>query len=116
MGSFDSLGIRDLTELTFARTAVGAGARGERPTPSYGGGSQKTGGAAWEESQSAAPDWSLSWPTATTRSPGFSPLRISARPWTRLPVRTKVRTAVRLVLPSSSFFSVIRNTESPYSV
>ena len=65
------------------------------------------------EIDTAAPDCSLSWPTATTRSPAFTPLRISVLPSIRLPVRTKLRTAVRLVLPSSAFFSVIRNTESP---
>ena len=42
----------------------------------------------------ATPDCSLSWPTATTRSPAFNPLAISARPSVRVPVRTKVRTAV----------------------
>ena len=66
------------------------------------------GGGGSVEIATAAPDCSLSCPTATTRSPGFRPVVMTARPSIRSPVRTKVRTAVRLVLPSSAFFSVIR--------
>src|SRR4029077_11600601 len=79
----------------------------------YLGGLAGIGGNGSVEIETAAPDCSLSWPTATTRSPGLRPLRISARPSTRLRVCTKGRTTVSDVLPSASFFSVIRNTESP---
>src|SRR3954470_7425114 len=97
-----------------ATMSVARGLRGDRGEE--GAACAGLDGAGSVDIATASPDCSLSWPTATTLSPGFTPLTISTRPSTRLPVCTKVRTALRLVLPSASFFSVITNTESPYSV